>query len=288
MKDEKLVKEGRKNIALIVVGLLLLTALCYGGLMYSKNVSTKKFLTECKAIFKSAVSEDKKNHKQYYDSNKNWLKTYDGTCTYFLELDEENNIIYYFIYDNDHLIESTSIGIYNIDDIMENKIISVTNDNRSELNEKFNLLLKEGNKKEDKEPDNKTDDKEIKEDDIDNNEDKINNENNDDNPTDNSLTYTIETSQYEKGGRKGYTGEMVDGKFIITISMGQRSNGGYSLEVLSIDINSEDVIITIKEHTPDKDGKYTQAITYPKAKVIFNREPASYKVVKEDGTDYNG
>lgn len=51
--------------------------------------------------------------------------------------------------------------------------------------------------------------------------------------------------------------------FTLLIAMGEKTTGGYAIEVMSIEDNEGKTVVLVKETGPEKDQMVTQAITYP-------------------------
>lgn len=71
----------------------------------------------------------------------------------------------------------------------------------------------------------------------------------------------------------------------VTVYMGERNTGGYSIEVVSVKKKDNDVIITVKENNPSTDT-VTMAITYPSIKVILPFDAKNIEVVDIYGNNY--
>ena len=80
---------------------------------------------------------------------------------------------------------------------------------------------------------------------------------------------------------RGYTVE-VDHKTetaIYTIAMGEKPNGGYSIEVRKVKVNRDTAKILVIEKVPGKNEVVTDALTYPIAQVKFNFIPSFVEVI---------
>ena len=64
-----------------------------------------------------------------------------------------------------------------------------------------------------------------------------------------------------------------DGYYYVIIKMGEKSTGGYSIEVVNVEINDKNANIYVKENNPDPTSTVTQAFTYPYVVVKFNFKP---------------
>ena len=69
-----------------------------------------------------------------------------------------------------------------------------------------------------------------------------------------------------------------DGWYYVIIKMGEKNTGGYSIEVVNVEINDKNANIYIKENNPDPTSTVTQAFTYPYVAVKFNFKP-SVKII---------
>ena len=82
----------------------------------------------------------------------------------------------------------------------------------------------------------------------------------------NDLAYEIAAgdtyaTQYKQ---RGYFKNVVDNKYQYIICSGDRSTGGYGIEITGIDtLDSGKVIITVEESVPTQDEVVTEAFTYP-------------------------
>jgi TolA-binding protein len=102
----------------------------------------------------------------------------------------------------------------------------------------------------------------------------INNTNTDENKTSNyeivkELPEGITFNQKTKGGEMAEH----DGYYYVIIKMGEKSTGGYSIEVVNVEINDKNANIYVKENNPDPTSTVTQAFTYPYVVVKFNFKP---------------
>jgi TolA-binding protein len=102
----------------------------------------------------------------------------------------------------------------------------------------------------------------------------INNTNTDENKTSNyeivkELPEGITFNQKTKGAEMAEK----DGIYYVIIKMGEKSTGGYSIEVVNVEINDKNANIYVKENNPDPTSTVTQAFTYPYVVVKFNFKP---------------
>jgi len=104
-------------------------------------------------------------------------------------------------------------------------------------------------------------------------------------PNNGQMTYRIEPglryeSQHVQSGY--YLKELMSGEWEITIAMGERSTGGYSIAVDSVEIRDKDVIIKVVETSPKPTDVVTQAFTYPIVRVIVSEEPELISIYEVD------
>ena len=89
----------------------------------------------------------------------------------------------------------------------------------------------------------------------------------------NDLAYEIATgdsydTQYKE---RGYYTNVVNNKRQYIICSGERSTGGYGIEITGIDtLDSGKVIITVEETAPAPDEVVTEALTYPNCSITFS------------------
>ena len=75
--------------------------------------------------------------------------------------------------------------------------------------------------------------------------------------------------------------------FTILISMGEQSTGGYSIEIVNIEYDGDQMIITVRETCPAATDMVTEAITYPCCTVRLTAIPVNIKVVNEAGEKFD-
>ena len=91
----------------------------------------------------------------------------------------------------------------------------------------------------------------------------------------NNIFYTIindldqHNSQYNKRGYY-YDEDEKQYRTFITIAMGEKSNGGYSIDVEKIEMNEEGVTIYVNENKPEEGAITTSDMTYPVVRIKFN------------------
>ena len=91
----------------------------------------------------------------------------------------------------------------------------------------------------------------------------------------NNIFYTIindldqHNKQYDKRGYY-YDEDEKQYRTFITIAMGEKSNGGYSIDVEKIEMNEEGVTIYVNENKPEEGAITTSDMTYPVVRIKFN------------------
>ena len=79
-----------------------------------------------------------------------------------------------------------------------------------------------------------------------------------------------------------YLEQLDDGRYLLTIAMGEKSTGGYSIEVTNITVIDGIAQILVKESSPNMNGSATQALTYPTTQVILNELPETIIVINKE------
>ncbi len=74
--------------------------------------------------------------------------------------------------------------------------------------------------------------------------------------------------------------------FKIFITMGEQSTGGYSIEIVNIEYDGDQMIITVRETAPSATDMVTEALTYPCCEVRLTALPINVKVVNEAGEKF--
>ena len=82
------------------------------------------------------------------------------------------------------------------------------------------------------------------------------------------------SSYYERG----FYLEKGKNDTVIAITIGERPNGGYGIDIKNVIIDSDKVEIDFTEKKPKEDEVTTQEITYPYVKIKFNFSPKSITV----------
>ena len=83
-------------------------------------------------------------------------------------------------------------------------------------------------------------------------------------------------SQYRE---RGYTYQKLNDTYICIIAMGERRTGGYSISIKKVKIKGNSVTIYVTEKSPGPFDIVTQAFTYPKVTIKFNKKPEQTEVV---------
>ena len=85
-----------------------------------------------------------------------------------------------------------------------------------------------------------------------------------------------DTSQYDsKYSKRGYYFEKMNDtdSVILTIAMGMKNSGGYSIRINNLFIYSGHADIEVEEASPESGQIVTQVVTYPCVKIKFNKKP---------------
>ena len=91
----------------------------------------------------------------------------------------------------------------------------------------------------------------------------------------NNIFYTIindldqHNKQYDKRGYY-YDEDEKQYRTFITIAMGEKPNGGYTIDVEKIEMNEEGVTIYVNENKPEEGAIVTSIMTYPVVQIKFN------------------
>ena len=84
---------------------------------------------------------------------------------------------------------------------------------------------------------------------------------------------------------RGYSYIWENETVIYTISLGEKPNPGYTIDISKIDIYGISAKIIIEEGTPDEDKNYPDVIAYPIIQVKFNKKPKNVTVINEETGD---
>jgi len=104
-----------------------------------------------------------------------------------------------------------------------------------------------------------------------------------------NLTYKI-IGPTDNSGLKtsGYKITKDNNKITITITMGERPTGGYSMEITKVVANADNLNIHVKENEPSPNSTTTQVITTPAISIELNLLPDSITIINEkNGTKYH-
>ena len=89
-----------------------------------------------------------------------------------------------------------------------------------------------------------------------------------------------------KYSKRGYYIENINNNdsVIVTIAMGMKNSGGYSIKIKNIDIINDDELVQIfvEESSPGADQIVPDVITYPYAKVKFNQKPQNLFIINDE------
>ena len=94
-----------------------------------------------------------------------------------------------------------------------------------------------------------------------------------------------DTSQYDsKYSKRGYYIEKMNDtdSVILTIAMGMKNSGGYSIRIKSFSIYSGYVDIEVEETSPESGHIVTQAVTYPCVKIKFDKKPDIIHIINTE------
>ena len=81
---------------------------------------------------------------------------------------------------------------------------------------------------------------------------------------------------------RGYYVEEKDNKVIITLAMGEESTGGYSINIVKVNMIDDGVQIYFEENIPSEKDVVTEAFTYPITQIELDKMP---KYVKAQSLD---
>ena len=85
--------------------------------------------------------------------------------------------------------------------------------------------------------------------------------------------------------KRGYYQTMNREENIYTISLGEKPNNGYTIDVSNLDIYGNSAKIFIEEGTPEEGKIYPDIIAYPIIQVKFNKDPINVTVINEKTGD---
>ena len=95
----------------------------------------------------------------------------------------------------------------------------------------------------------------------------------------NNIDYYDKT--YTNRGYRLYFDKDVKG-VVLTIAMGERPTGGYSINIRKIKIKEYSVTIYVTEKAPFEGEIVNEAITYPIIKLKFNTAPSIEEIINSD------
>ena len=96
--------------------------------------------------------------------------------------------------------------------------------------------------------------------------------------------YNISANHYSGITSRGYYIEEKNGKYYLTISMGQKNTGGYSLFIKSVTKKDKILEIVVGERSPKLTDTVTQALTTPA--IYMELETDNIKVINDQGMEY--
>ena len=100
----------------------------------------------------------------------------------------------------------------------------------------------------------------------------------------NNIFYKIKgldqnNSNYEERGYYEYETQYIT---FITVAMGEKPSGGYSIDVQKIEMNGEGVTIYVNEKEPEEGVMETSVMTYPAVQIKFNFVTSNITVVNNE------
>ena len=90
------------------------------------------------------------------------------------------------------------------------------------------------------------------------------------------------SSYNQKYSQKGFSYETENDSVIYTVAMGEKTTGGYSIDVKKVKIKGNSAIIYVREKIPGENEAVTDAFTYPIVQVKFNKFPTKITVLNYD------
>ena len=97
--------------------------------------------------------------------------------------------------------------------------------------------------------------------------------------SDSSVEGTVETAGFDI-----FSEEQDIYRFAVIINAGEKSTGGYEINIIDITYDGTEMVITVEETSPGPDEMVTEALTYPSCAVELDKLPKSVKVVWTNGT----
>ena len=98
--------------------------------------------------------------------------------------------------------------------------------------------------------------------------------------SDSSVEGTVETSGFDI-----FSEEQDIYRFAVIINAGEKSTGGYEINIIDITYDGTEMVITVEETSPGPDEMVTEALTYPSCAVELDKLPKSIKVVRTNGSE---
>ena len=101
------------------------------------------------------------------------------------------------------------------------------------------------------------------------------------------LTYKVlGEDQNSKFKNKGYAITRESDRVIITVALGERNTGGYSINVTKVDIEGDNATIYVEEKKPYPGDTVTQAFTYPSVNIEFNKMPINISIYDSNNNKF--
>ncbi len=101
-----------------------------------------------------------------------------------------------------------------------------------------------------------------------------------------TLSQEIQNAIENLKTNKGYTFFEHDGGYILVVFMGEKSSGGYSIDVISVEDNEGRTNVTVKETAPAKGDMVITAMTYPYAVITMKGVTDNFAVTNSDGESF--
>lgn len=95
-----------------------------------------------------------------------------------------------------------------------------------------------------------------------------------------SVEGTVETAGFDI-----FSEEQDIYRFAVIINAGEKSTGGYEINIIDITYDGTEMVITVEETSPGPDEMVTEALTYPSCAVELDKLPKSIKVVRTNGSE---
>lgn len=89
-----------------------------------------------------------------------------------------------------------------------------------------------------------------------------------------SISYKVlDNKDDSKYSTRGYYVEEVNNKVLVTVAMGEKNTGGYSINLVRVNIIDDGAQIYFEEDKPSEKDVVTQAFTYPILQIEFDKMP---------------